>query len=243
MILNALVALDQQNHGKLQELTNDLKIGKYMQLSNIAWVLDWNDSLKNFISHRVKISSISNPGWCLEVVLDGTDLLAKPFESIKTDTSEHDWVHCYVKNEIFYGVGGPGNFSEILHIFCLWATDNKYLLETSQPLHKIEYDFLWMQNWYHSQCDGEWEYSCILCMQTLDFPGWSIDIDVDETSLAARKFPSISIHESSSQWIDCWKEDSPSKFKGRCSSNKVLEVLAIFHRWAKEFRMLRDISY
>lgn len=99
-----------------------------------------------------------------------------------------------------------------------------------------------MQNWYHSQCDGEWEYSYLLRIQTLDFPGWSIDIDV-ETSLAATKFSSISLHESSSKWMDCWKEDSPSKFKARCSSNRLLEAIGIFHKWAKEFRMLRDISY
>lgn len=61
-----------------------------MQLSNITWLIDWNSSLGNSISKRVQITSISNPGWCLEVVLDGIDLMSKPFEPIKIDTSEHD---------------------------------------------------------------------------------------------------------------------------------------------------------
>lgn len=69
-----------------------------MQLFNISWLLKWNNSLKNFISKRVQIASISNPGWCLEILLDGTDLLAKPFEPVKIDTSEHDWVYCYIRN-------------------------------------------------------------------------------------------------------------------------------------------------
>jgi hypothetical protein len=36
----------------------------------------------------------------------------------------------------------------------------------------------WIQQWYISQCDGDWEYEFGVKIQTLDNPGWNIKIDI-----------------------------------------------------------------
>jgi hypothetical protein len=34
----------------------------------------------------------------------------------------------------------------------------------------------WIQQWYVSQCDGDWEHECGIKITTLDNPGWDIKI-------------------------------------------------------------------
>ena len=40
-----------------------------------------------------------------------------------------------------------------------------------------------LQRWYKSQCDGDWEHSFVIKIQTLDNPRWAITIDLEDTSL------------------------------------------------------------
>jgi len=37
---------------------------------------------------------------------------------------------------------------------------------------------MWIQNWYHSQCDGDWEHECGLKIISIDNPGWDITVDI-----------------------------------------------------------------
>ena len=39
----------------------------------------------------------------------------------------------------------------------------------------------WLQNWYKSQCDGDWEHGYGIKIETLDNPGWSLTIDTTNT--------------------------------------------------------------
>lgn len=41
----------------------------------------------------------------------------------------------------------------------------------------------WIEQWYASQCDGEWEHEYGIKIYTLDNPGWSINIDLKYTKL------------------------------------------------------------
>ena len=40
-----------------------------------------------------------------------------------------------------------------------------------------------LQNWYKSKCDGNWEHSFGLKIETIDNPGWNITIDLTDTDL------------------------------------------------------------
>lgn len=39
----------------------------------------------------------------------------------------------------------------------------------------------WLQKWYHSNCDGDWEHEYGIKITTLDNPGWRIEIDIQNT--------------------------------------------------------------
>lgn len=41
----------------------------------------------------------------------------------------------------------------------------------------------WIQDWFKEQCDGYWEHSYSIKIETLDNPGWSITINLEGTSL------------------------------------------------------------
>ncbi len=38
----------------------------------------------------------------------------------------------------------------------------------------------WLQNWFEEQCDGNWEHEYSIRIETIDNPGWSIEIDLPE---------------------------------------------------------------
>ena len=89
-----------------------------------------------------------------------------------------------------------------------------------------------LQRWYQSQCDGEWEHSHGLTIDTLDNPGWSVEIDLAGTPLAKQPFAEVQRLEHETDWIDCRVRDG--KFEGYGGPFMLEEVLKIFLAWAAE---------
>jgi hypothetical protein len=48
-----------------------------------------------------------------------------------------------------------------------------------------------LQQWYESQCDGDWEHDFGMRIGTLDNPGWSVEINVVDTPLDGRDFAPV----------------------------------------------------
>lgn len=69
----------------------------------------------------IKIVNIDNPGWHVEIELEGTSLEHVPFEFVFHDRSPHDWVRCSVDEKIFHAYCGARNLSEAIDIFLVWA--------------------------------------------------------------------------------------------------------------------------
>ena len=42
-------------------------------------------------------------------------------------------------------------------------------------------ELMWIEKWYESNCDGDWEHSYGVKIETLDNPGWSVKIDTNFT--------------------------------------------------------------
>lgn len=59
---------------------------------------------------------------------------------------------------------------------------------------------VWLQNWFLSECDGNWEHENIIKIQTLDNPGWSISIDLNYTALAQLTIDSGLIDNADDDW-------------------------------------------
>ncbi len=69
----------------------------------------------------IQIGTIDNPGWYLRISLEETELQDKEFQKIRIDRSEHDWIRCFLDDNVFEGVGGPYNLPEVLTIFRNWV--------------------------------------------------------------------------------------------------------------------------
>ncbi len=52
-----------------------------------------------------------------------------------------------------------------------------------------------LQNWYSSQCDGYWEHSYGIKIETLDNPGWACFIDLLGTNMESFSFEKIRIEK------------------------------------------------
>ena len=74
----------------------------------------------------------------------------------------------------------------------------------------------WLENWYSSQCDGSWEHFYGIKIETLDNPGWAVEID--------RVI-------SDNDWLSCRLQNN--KFEGFGDVSKLYEILEIFRKWAE----------
>ena len=65
-------------------------------------------------------------------------------------------------------------------------------------------NFLWLEQWYDEQCDGNWEHLSGIHIDTIDHPGWRVRIDLQGThpnALLKSMHPTESHLEA--EWMDC----------------------------------------
>ena len=89
----------------------------------------------------------------------------------------------------------------------------------------------WVERWFASQCDGDWEHNCGIRIESTDNPGWAVEIDVAGTYLEGRNFLSLDIGRGEHDWVKCRIEDNI--FKVTCGPSNVSEALMAFRHWAE----------
>ena len=99
----------------------------------------------------------------------------------------------------------------------------------------------WLSQWYLSQCDDDWEHSYGVKIDTLDNPGWSITIDLTDTSLAEKAFervmcgePSDGLaewHRTGSWWVASVKAHT---FEASCGPLDLSQAIGVFRQWAEQ---------
>ncbi|MBE9076191.1 immunity 53 family protein [Romeria aff. gracilis LEGE 07310] len=85
-----------------------------------------------------------------------------------------------------------------------------------------------------SQLSGGQPPSSILFgvdIDTLDNPGWSVKIDLEDTLLENKSFTQIEKDETDQSWLRCRVEDK--KFFGCGDPDRLGEILSIFLSWVK----------
>jgi hypothetical protein len=68
----------------------------------------------------IKIDTLDNPGWVVNIDLIGTECENKRFNEIDQQINENNWIQCNVKEGKFIGAGGPQNLTDIIRIFISW---------------------------------------------------------------------------------------------------------------------------
>ena len=97
-------------------------------MDTLNWLQDWYLSQCDGEwedSEGVKIESLDNPGWAVDISLVDTEWESECFEAIAVERSEHDWIHCKVEGGQFRGYGGPRNLQEILEVFRAWISKGR----------------------------------------------------------------------------------------------------------------------
>jgi len=84
-----------------------------------------------------------------------------------------------------------------------------------------------LTRWYESNCDGDWEHSYGVKIETLDNPGWRVEIDLKDTPLAHSSFDTVENQYShDGGWLRCWKQDH--MFQIACGPVRLEDGLGIF---------------
>ena len=87
-----------------------------------------------------------------------------------------------------------------------------------------------IQDWYISNCDGDWEHACRFKLESLDNPGWMLTVDLAGTHQENQAFTERRAnYEHDTQWIFVRKEGA--KLKGACGPTKLEEMLTIVAEW------------
>ena len=91
--------------------------------------------------------------------------------------------------------------------------------------------FTWIQAWYATQANGEWEHEYGIEISTLDNPGWQVSIDLPGTLLGDRPYEPKEVHRGEHDWIVTKVEGG--KFVGACGPTGLGEVLYRFRLWVE----------
>ncbi|WP_379952977.1 immunity 53 family protein [Dokdonia sp. R78006] len=84
----------------------------------------------------------------------------------------------------------------------------------------------WIQDWFKGNCDGDWEQGEVIQITTLDNPGWELEIDVSNTSLAMITIPWILNENSKDDWYGVKIENQ--RFSASGDAGKLKFLLGLF---------------
>lgn len=83
-----------------------------------------------------------------------------------------------------------------------------------------------LQQWYEAECNGDWEHSFGVKIETLDNPGWIVTIDLTETAWESLVVERKSFARSGRDWVQ--HEIVNSQFIGCGGPGNLGEVVGLF---------------
>ena len=95
-----------------------------------------------------------------------------------------------------------------------------------------------LQAWYAGQCDGEWEHSSGIRIDSCDNPGWWVKIDLRGTRLQNREFTEIAEGVDNRhcpigpRWLNCRVENGT--WHGAGDETRLEHILEVFLAWTEE---------
>ncbi|MFF5225560.1 immunity 53 family protein [Dactylosporangium sp. NPDC000521] len=87
----------------------------------------------------------------------------------------------------------------------------------------------WLQGWYVTQCDGDWEHEYGVSIETLDNPGWSLRVDLQATAMDGLAFPKQEVHRSEHDWFIA--RLTGNRFEAFCGPLNLSEAIHQFRLW------------
>jgi hypothetical protein len=104
-------------------------------------------------------------------------------------------------------------------------------------------ELTWLQHWYVEHCDGEWAHGFGNTIETIDNPGWSLTICVEDTELASAIFEPVKTERSETDWIECRVAEREirssrnyRRFEGFGGAANLSDIIAVFRIWVEAKR-------
>ncbi|KAA9333580.1 immunity 53 family protein [Adhaeribacter soli] len=82
-----------------------------------------------------------------------------------------------------------------------------------------------IQDWYRNNCNGDWEHGFGIKIETVDNPGWSVEIELEDTALENAQLRK-QYDNGAEDWL--FIEIKQKKFLGAGDPNKLNEIFRIF---------------
>ncbi|WP_057912892.1 immunity 53 family protein [Peribacillus muralis] len=93
-------------------------------MNTLKWLESWfmqNCDGEWEHNNGIKVLTLDNPGWLIEIDLEGTDCEEKFFKDFRVENSDEDWIYCKVRDNKFLGYGSVNNLTDILEVFKKWV--------------------------------------------------------------------------------------------------------------------------
>jgi hypothetical protein len=87
-----------------------------------------------------------------------------------------------------------------------------------------------LQAWYLAQCNDDWEHSYGVKIDTLDNPGWTLDVDLIETDLEGIVVPLKREVRSQDDWVQF--EATGTQFRAAGGPMNLQELIESFLAFA-----------
>tara|TARA_R110000744_G_scaffold49375_1_gene107270 strand:+ start:203 stop:499 length:297 start_codon:yes stop_codon:yes gene_type:complete len=84
----------------------------------------------------------------------------------------------------------------------------------------------WIQDWFKDNCDGNWEHGDAIQINTLDKPGWEVEIDISNTSIASMNLDWILNENDKDDWYGV--KIANQKFIAAGDAGKLKFLLGLF---------------
>lgn len=88
-----------------------------------------------------------------------------------------------------------------------------------------------LQSWYLAECDGDWEHSFGIKLETLDNPGWLLTVDLEDTSLEGLHVPRVITEREENDWVQY--EVADGRFVASGGGKNLEEVIEAFLKIVK----------
>jgi hypothetical protein len=87
-------------------------------------------------------------------------------------------------------------------------------------------ELAWLERWYQSRCNGSWEHIYGVKIDTLDNPGWRVEIDGLTSNIHPKHFAD---DQSEVMWVKCSFESG--SFKGYGGTLSLERIIRVFRDW------------
>lgn len=90
----------------------------------------------------------------------------------------------------------------------------------------------WLQGWYATQCDGEWEHEYGVSIETLDNPGWFLKVDLQATAMDGLNLLKHKVHRGENDWLIARVVNN--RFEASCGPLNLGEAVHQFRIWVAD---------